>query len=370
MRTPSAVVSRTIASATARASSGRASADSTTPGRPFFICTGVVQTSRAPAAKARAAASGTSSPGVSSRFVSITITSPPTVAGSLKLADEDAHDVGHLRHVARPGAVADALEHHRRDRAVALHGRREQGGRGRRDELDAQVERHERRAAQQLQRRGRRQRQPAVRGLDEPARARDGRALDAVDAELLERQRDAADVGQRVEAADLVEVHELGLAVVHAGLGLGQQPERLVRPARGALGQPGGVDQLAHVGQVPVDVLLVRHHDLDAARGDAVPHRAPDLQVEALDPEGAHVLGHPLGARTGVDQGSQQHVAGGTTDAIDVGDAGHEAPAARRAMRAAIVPAPKPSSMLTQATPAAHDESMASRAVTPPKDAP
>ena len=56
MRTPSAVVSRTIASATARASSGRANADSTTPGRPFFICTGVVQTSRAPAAKARAAA--------------------------------------------------------------------------------------------------------------------------------------------------------------------------------------------------------------------------------------------------------------------------------------------------------------------------
>ena len=37
-RTPSAVVSRRIARATARSSAGRASAASTNPGRPFFIC--------------------------------------------------------------------------------------------------------------------------------------------------------------------------------------------------------------------------------------------------------------------------------------------------------------------------------------------
>ena len=200
------------------------------------------------------------------------------------------------------------------------------------------LERHQRRAAQELQRRRRGQRQPAVRGVDEAARARDGRALDAVDAELLERQRDAADVGQGVEPADLVEVHELGLAVVHARLGLGQQPERLVRAPRCARGQRGGVDQLAHVREVAMDVLLVRHHDLDAARRDAVSHGAPDLQVEPFDAQRAHVLGHALGARAGVDQGGQQHVAGGAADAVDVGDARHEAPAARRAMRAAIVP--------------------------------
>ena len=117
-------------------------------------------------------------------------------------------------------------------------------------------------------------------------------------------------------------------------------------------------------------VLFVRHHDLDAACRDAVPHGAPDLQVEAFDPQRAHVLGHALGAGARVDQGRQQHVAGGAADAVDVGDPRHEAPAARRAMRAAIVPAPKPSSMFTQATPAAHEESIASSAVTPPNDAP
>jgi hypothetical protein len=117
-------------------------------------------------------------------------------------------------------------------------------------------------------------------------------------------------------------------------------------------------------------VLLVRHHDLDAARRDAVPHGAADLQVEPFDSECAHVLGHALGAGARVDQGSKQHVAGGTADAVDIGDARHDAPAARRAMRAAIVPAPKPSSMFTHATPAAHEESIASSAVTPPNDAP
>ena len=43
---------------------------------------------------------------------------------------------------------------------------------------------------------------------------------------------------------------------------------------------------------------------------------------------------------------------------------------APRAIRAAIVPAPKPSSMLTTATPAAHEVIIASSALTPPKVAP
>ena len=210
-----------------------------------------------------------------------------------------------------------------------------------------------------------------MRGVDEPARARDRRALDAVDAELLERQRDAADVGQRVETADLVEVHELGLAVVHARLGLGQQPERRVRPSRGALGHPGCVDQLAHVGEVAVHVLLVRHHaPRRAARRCRAASRARRCRSRPSTPSARTCSAMRSAPAPGVDQRGQQHVAGGAGDAVDVGDARHEAPAARRAMRAAIVPAPKPSSMFTQATPAAHDESMASRAVTPPSDAP
>src|SRR4051794_16068031 len=87
MRTPSELVSRKSACATACSSLGRASADSTKPGRPRFICAGDVQTSSAPAAKHAAAASGASSGSRSSRLASISETRPapagvatPTIA--------------------------------------------------------------------------------------------------------------------------------------------------------------------------------------------------------------------------------------------------------------------------------------------------
>ena len=84
--------------------------------------------------------------------------------------------------------------------------------------------------------------------------------------------------------------------------------------------------------------------------------------------QAAEALAHgPLvGAR--VQQRGEQHVAGDARDAVDVED--HDAPPAARAMRAAIVPAPKPSSMLTTASPAAHELSIASSAETPPKAEP
>ena len=71
-----------------------------------------------------------------------------------------------------------------------------------------------------------------------------------------------------------------------------------------------------------------------------------------------------LDLRAGVEQRAEQHVARDAADAVDV-----EGPH-RRAILAAIVPAPKPSSMFTTATPAAHEVSIASSAVTPPNAAP
>ena len=119
-----------------------------------------------------------------------------------------------------------------------------------------------------------------------------------------------------------------------------------------------------------MDVALVRHHDLDRPGDDSVSGHAADAQIETVDAERTDVLGHLLLAGARVDQRCEQHVARGARDAVDVGDARHDAPAERRAMRAAIVPAPNPSSMFTQATPAAHDESIASSAVTPSSEAP
>ena len=72
----------------------------------------------------------------------------------------------------------------------------------------------------------------------------------------------------------------------------------------------------------------------------------------------------------GVEQRREQHVAGEPADAVQVGEPGHGPGCAARAIRAAIVPAPKPSSMPTTASPAAQEQSMAFSAVRPPSAEP
>src|SRR3954454_17299810 len=57
---------------------------------------------------------------------------------------------------------------------------------------------------------GRGQRQAAVRGVDEAAPDRERGADDRVDVERLQRERDAGDLADRVDGADLVEMHLLG----------------------------------------------------------------------------------------------------------------------------------------------------------------
>jgi len=79
------------------------------------------------------------------------------------------------------------------------------------------------------------------------------------------------------------------------------------------------------------------------------------------------IEGGEVDGRAGVEQRAEQHVARDAADAVHVQDSGH---ALCLAIRAAIVPAPKPSSMFTTATPAAQLVIIASRAETPPNVAP
>ena len=168
-----------------------------------------------------------------------------------RLADEHAHEVRALLELARPGPVADGLEAHRRQRPVALtesgYKRTPGGGHELRRDLDA----IQGSTAQQRERGRRRKRQPAVGGVHEPAWHGQRRADEALDAEVLERERGAADVGERVDRAELVEVHLLRGDRVDGALGLGEAPEGLLRARTGALREPGRVDQLADLGQAP-----------------------------------------------------------------------------------------------------------------------
>ena len=79
-------------------------------------------------------------------------------------------------------------------------------------------------------------------------------------------------------------------------------------------------------------------------------------------------LGEQAGfVQTGVEQGAQDHVAAGAGLAVEVGGGHAEA---RRAIRVAWTPAPKPLSMLTTETPGAQLVSMPRRAARPPNAAP
>ena len=103
--------------------------------------------------------------------------------------------------------------------------------------------------------------------------------------------------------------------------------------------------------------------DLDVGRGDPVALGARDLDLHVAEPEGADGVMQHLVRRARIEERGEQHVTGEPADAVQVRDRRHRA--ARRAIRAATVPAPSPSSIPTTARPSAHEESIACSAVSP-----
>src|SRR4029450_112167 len=96
-----------------------------------------------------------------------------------------------------------------------------------------------------------------------------------------------------------------------------------------------------------------------------------DLRGRTLDAaaqNGGHRVGKLVARGAGIEQGGQEHVARGAADDVDVEDV-HRGDDCR-AIIAAIVPAPTPSSTFTQATPGAHDVSIDRSAPRPPSEAP
>ena len=93
-----------------------------------------------------------------------------------------------------------------------------------------------------------------------------------------------------------------------------------------------------------------------------------DLDAADVKPCGEAPEPFQVGAR--IEECCEEHVAGDPADAIQVNVPRHGSGTAARAMRAAIVPAPKPSSMPTTASPAAQEHSIAFNAVLPPSAEP
>jgi hypothetical protein len=115
---------------------------------------------------------------------------------------------------------------------------------------------------------------------------------------------------------------------------------------------------------------LRRWHDLDVVRSDPVPLDAGHADLDRPKLEQGRDSFERLARGARVEQGSEEHVSGETADTVEVEQPAHGPPPAARARRAAIVPAPNPSSMSTTASPAAHEQSIARSAVSPPRAEP
>ena len=123
--------------------------------------------------------------------------------------------------------------------------------------------------------------------LDEAVPGRHRRANDAFDAQQIEADRRADDVGNRIDGADFVKMHFLDRRAVHLGLGLGQ----LVEDPRGQLAVPrrerAAVDHRRDVVQMAMRVLrLVLDGDLrraEAALLDFARHEPASWQAQRID---------------------------------------------------------------------------------------
>ena len=96
---------------------------------------------------------------------------------------------------------------------------------------------------------GRRDRHQAVGALDHAVPGRHGAAGEALDAEQIEADGGARDVGDAVEGADFVEVDLLQRHAMHRRLRLGQPAEDAQGQVALPVGQPAAAEDLFHVRQ-------------------------------------------------------------------------------------------------------------------------
>jgi hypothetical protein len=212
---------------------------------------------------------------------------------------------------------------------------------------------------------GRRVREQPVGGPDHAGAGGHGAGLHLVDAEHLQRGGRADDVDDGVEAAHLVEVDLLGRTAVQPALDLGQRGEGGEGPGRHPFRQTGLGDQAGDVGRGANDAGLLGP-DVGLGGGDAAPEHRLDLQLPALDRELAEQAADLVRVGAGVDERAQRHVAGDPREAVEPGDR----PGGHFSILSTALAAPNPLSMPTTVRPAAHEASMASRAVTPSSAAP
>ena len=267
----------------------------------------------------------------------------------------DAHEVRLRGEVARAGAVADAPRASSAAAARSALGERgDERGARRRDELRRRARR--RRAARP--RAARASRAPAAAGGRAPRRR--SRARRAAASRRRGRSPSASSASATPQTSPIASTAPTswkctrsGSIAVDAPLRVREPAERLLRAgARAARRSPARVDLRADRGPVAVR-LPGRAADRRVRGRDAVAQHALRASARARRPpappgRGAHGVGGPRPRRAARRAACRRRCRRGSRG-TSVRLTPRRPPA--RAIRAAIVPAPKPSSMLTTATP-------------------
>ena len=288
------------------------------------------------------------------------------------VADDHLYHVGPSGGVGATGAVADRRHVHRRQRPERCGEGDEGGDTRRRRQLQIGVDTDHGHVARGEQPGHRRRRvgQAAVGRRDRAPAGRHGTGDELVDLQRRQGGGDADDVDDGVDGADLVELHVPGIDTVDGSFGGGEGVEHRLRPVADEVGQVGGLEQLADLPRRAVRVVVVVVDDDVGPRGRHAAALHPlEGQRVAVDTQTTERLVHRAGVGAGVDEGAEEHVAGDAGAALHVGDS-RRAHVALRSIRATAHAAPKPLSMPTTVTPLAHDDSIASNAVTPSSAAP
>src|SRR5262249_53536785 len=160
-----------------------------------------------------------------------------------------------------------------------------------------------------------------VRGARRPARERQRRGLDRVDAEELEAEGGPGDVDDRVDRADLVEVDVVDRGAVDLRLGGGEPLEDGARARAGALREFAPSEDREHRAQAALGPRARLDRDAEARGRDRATLLARYVEPEAAEAEGVETGPELVEASAGVDERAERHVPRDPADEVEVGDA-------------------------------------------------
>lgn len=234
---------------------------------------------------------------------------------------DDPQHVGLIRQVARPRAVADRFDDHRRQSArKVVHDRCDDACACRRRHFHRIGGRRDRQPAHHFQRGRSRNRINAVIAFDRARAERHRRAVDRLRLQGVERQRDADDIGDRINRPDFMEMHFFQRQAVDFAFRNGDFFEDRQTVCRHPFVEARAPDQLDDVGimsmirrrmcRIDDDIQL---QGRDAFFVDALP-----AQLERLYADFAQLALNVVPVRSCVHERAQRHVTANPGEAIEI----------------------------------------------------